>query len=383
MKWNWQQPDWPSFQWDETRLRKVESVFLVEAGEYAGMVKHLREDEREQLTVEAMSTEVVTTSEIEGEILDRASVQSSIRCQLGLAADTRRAGVAEQAVSGLMVDVHRTYMQPLDHDTLYRWHSQLMAGRDDLHNIGCYRTHAEPMQVVSGAIYKPRVHFEAPSSSAVLAEMARFIDWFNRTAPGASSALPALTRAGISHLYFACVHPFEDGNGRIARALSEKALAQQLRRPTLTALAATLLAKRSAYYAALEANNKDVQITPWLTWFAAAVVEAQRQAIAQVDFIIDKTRLLDSLRDQLNPRQQKALLRMLREGPQGFTGGLSAGKYISITGASPATATRDLVDLVAKGALLRKGERRHARYAVAIPLRPVAAVVIDGMGDVR
>ena len=195
--------------------------------------------------------------------------------------------------------------------------------------------------------------------------------------------MPALTRVGIVHLYFACIHPFEDGNGRIARALAEKALAQNLRRPTLAARAATILAKRSAYYAALEANNKDRAITPWLTWFAAATVEAQRRAIAQVDFIIDKTRLLDSLRDQLTERQQKALLRMLREGPQGFTGGLSAGNYVRITGASPATATRDLADLVAKRALLREGERRHVRYSIAIPLRPVAPVTIDEQGDIK
>ena len=153
--------------------------------------------------------------------------------------------------------------------------------------------------------------------------------------------------------------------------------------PRSQPLAATILAKRSAYYAALEANNKDRAITPWLTWFAAATVEAQRRAIAQVDFIIDKTRLLDSLRDQLNERQQKALLRMLRDGPPGFTGGLSAGNYVRITGASPATATRDLADLVAKRALLREGERRHVRYSIAIPLRPVAPVTIDEQGDIK
>jgi Fic family protein len=375
MKWNWQQPDWPEFSWKEARLLKLEALFLVEAGEYAGTAKHLGTEDREQLTVEAMSTEAVTTSEIEGEILDRAGVQSSIRRQLGLSTDHRKVGAAEQGVSEMMVDLHHTCAEPLSHDMLFRWHRMLTTGRRDLKNVGSYRTHVEPMQVVSGAIHGPKVHFEAPPSASVPAEMTRFIDWFNRSAPGNAGPLPALTRAGI--------HPFEDGNGRIGRAIAEKVLAQSLGHPTLTALAATILAKRNAYYAALEANNKRQEVTPWLTWFAATVVEAQRRSIALVDFLIDKTRLLDRLRDQLNERQKKALLRMLREGPEGFKGGLSAGKYAGITGASPATTTRDLADLVAKHALVRSGEQRHTRYQIAIPLRAVPPVAIDEQSNLQ
>jgi Fic family protein len=383
MKWNWQQRDWPDFAWDEKLLVKAEVLYLVEAGVHAGTAKHLDAEDREQLMIEAMSTEVLTTSAIEGEILDRASVQSSIRRQLGLTADRRKIGPAEQGASEMMVDLHRTFAKPLSHETLFRWHQLLTTGRRDLKHIGGYRTDAEPMQVVSGPIHKPKVHFEAPPSSTVPAEMAGFIDWFNRTTPGNSHPLPALTRAGIAHLYFVSIHPFEDGNGRIGRAIAEKALAQNLGRPTLTALAAIVLLKRNAYYAALEANNKQQEITPWLRWFAATAIEAQRRATALVDFLLDKTRFLDRLRDQLNERQKKALLRMLREGPEGFEGGLSAGKYASITGASPATATRDLADLVTKHALVRAGERRHARYAIAIPLRPVVPVVLDERGDIK
>jgi len=383
MEWNWQQPDWPEFAWQQARLLKAEALFLVEAGEYAGTAKHLDAEDREQLTVEAMSTEAVTTSEIEGEILDRASVQSSIRRQLGLTADHRKVGAAEQGVAEMMVDIHRSWAEPLSHDMLFRWHRMLTTGRRDLKELGSYRTHIEPMQVVSGAIHGPKVHFEAPPSTSVPVEMSRFIDWFNRTEPGSSKPLPALTRAGIAHLYFICIHPFEDGNGRIGRALAEKALAQCLGRPTLTALATTILAKRKAYYAALEASNKHQEITAWLAWFAATAIEAQRRSIALADFLVDKTRFLDRLRDQLNERQKKALLRMLREGPEGFEGGLSAGKYAGITGASPATATRDLADLVARQALLRTGEQRHTRYQIAIPLRPVKSVVIDGQGSLK
>jgi Fic family protein len=192
--------------------------------------------------------------------------------------------------------------------------------------------------------------------------------------------LPALTRAGIAHLYFESIHPFEDGNGRIGRALSEKALSQAAGQPTLTALAATILIRRKAYYDELAAGSKQNNVTRWLAWFAGIVIEAQRRTETRVEFLLDKTRLLERLRGQLNDRQEKALLRMLREGPEGFQGGLSAGNYSTITGASPATTTRDLADMVEKGALLRSGERRHARYTVGIALREVGAVTVDARG---
>ncbi len=381
MDWNWQQPDWPNFSWNAPRIAKAEEHFLRESGVLIGSVKHLEPGDREQLTIEAISTEAVTTSEIEGEILDRASVQSSIRRQLGLATDKRRIGPAEQGIAEMMIDLYRTFAAPLSHAMLFAWHRMLANGRRDLKDIGRYRTRHEPMQVVSGAIYAPEVHFEAPPSSKVPTEMARFIRWFERTAPDGTEPLPALTRAGLAHLYFVSIHPFEDGNGRIARAIAEKALAQSLSQPTLTALAATILIRRKAYYAALEAANKSNQVTDWLAWFAATTVEAQRRTIAGVEFVIDKTLLLDRLRGQLNERQEKVMIRMLREGPGGFEGGLSAGNYGSITDASPATATRDLADLVAKGAVTRRGERRHARYRVAMPLRPVARLVLNESGE--
>ncbi|HMF75005.1 MAG TPA: Fic family protein [Bryobacteraceae bacterium] len=376
MTWNWQRPDWPHFSWDKARLAKAEEQFLLKAGVFVGTVKHLGKDDREQLTVEAMSTEALTTSEIEGEILDRASVQSSIRRQLGLAADNRRVGPAEQGIAEVMVDLYRQFAKPLSSEMLFAWQRMLVHGRRDLRDIGRYRTDKEPMQIVSGSIYAPKVHFEAPPSSTVPHEMKEFINWFNRTAPGGGEPLPSVSRAGIAHLYFVSIHPFEDGNGRIARAIAEKALAQSLRQPTLIAVAATILANRKAYYEVLEAANRNNEMTAWLSWFAATAIDPQRRTIASVEFLIHKTRLLDRLRGQLNDRQERALLRMLREGPEGFSGGLSAGNYVSITGASPATATRDLSNMVDKGALIRAGERRYARYQLAIPLRPVSEVVL-------
>jgi Fic family protein len=257
----------------------------------------------------------VTTSEIEGEILDRASVQSSIRRQFGLDTVSRRIPVKEQGISEMMVDLYRSFAEPLSGDIRFSWHSMLFKDRGGLKDIGRYRTGHDAMEVVSGPMHAPRIHFEAPPSSRVKEEMARFVAWFNRTAPSAREPLSALTRAGIAHLYFKSIHPFEDGNGRIDRAIAEKALAQNLGQPTLTALAATILSRRKSYYDALEGANKGNEATAWPSWFAGIVIEAQRRTTVRVEFLIEKTRLLDRLRGQLNARQEKALLRMLREGP--------------------------------------------------------------------
>ncbi len=384
MIWNWEQPDWPHFTWDATRLERAERAFLLAAGSLQGTVKHLPETDRTQLSIESMSSEAVTTSAIEGETLSRESVQSSIRRRLGLAdaASPRRAKPSEDGIGELMIDLYQRFAEPLDHGTLFRWHRMLTAGRTDLADVGRYRTHDDPMQIVSAGSTEPDVRFEAPPSARVPAEMDRFVAWFNSTAPDGSRPLPPLCRAGVSHVYFESVHPFEDGNGRIGRAIAEKAFAQSLGRPSLTAIAATILRYRSEYYRSLEAASRHNELTGWLMWFGGITLEAQQRALAEVEFLIDKARLLDAHRDGLNERQMAALLRMLREGPDGFKGGLSAGNYIAITKTSTPTATRDLAEMVRLGVLTRTGERRHTRYHLAIPLRVVPRVVIDGDGGV-
>jgi Fic family protein len=362
MKWNWQKPAWPRFQWDQRALSEREGRFLREAGVVVGALKHVGEDQRSNLVIELISTEAVKTSEIEGEIPDRASVQSSLRRNFGLGTEDRRVPPAEQGIADMMTDLYRGFAAPLTHEKLFAWHTMVMRGRKDVKDIGRYRTHQEPMQVVSGAIYQPTIHFEAPPSSRMPAEMDRFIKWFNATGPGGEGALPPLTRAGLAHLYFVCVHPCEDGNGRIGRAISEMALSQGLGEPALLALSQTIQSDRKRYYAMLEQSNKDLEVTAWLEYFAETVLDAQAYALRLVDFLIAKTRLYDRLVGSLNERQEKVLARMFREGVEGFKGGLSAENYMAITGASPATATRDLADLVVKGALTRTGERRHTRY---------------------
>ena len=383
MPWNWEQPDWPQLTWNAARIARAEDAFLVGAGVFMGTVSHLSDDDRIDIAVRALASEAVQSSAIEGEVLDRSSVQSSIRRELGIAGDSKRASPAEQGMSRMMVDVYRRFDAPLDEDTLHAWHRLVMQGAARVRDVGRYRTHAEPMQIVSGRIAAPRVHFEAPPSPRVPREMQRFIAWFNDTAPTGCAPLPAVTRAALAHLHFVSVHPYEDGNGRLARAISEKALAWNIGRTTFTAIAATMQLRRAAYYEALAAANKGTEVTRWIAWFAGIALEAQARTLAEVEFVLAKARFLDRLRGQMNERQDKAILRMLREGADGFAGGMSASKYVSITRAASATATRDLSQLVEMRALQRLGAKRATRYYLDIPMRRVPRFEIDAHGAIR
>jgi Fic family protein len=366
MDWNWEKPEWPNFTWDPARMAAREQAFLLHAGVTIGATQHLGDEERERLLVETMSREALTTSRIEGELLNRDSVQSSIQKQLGLKTDRRRIPAAERGIAEMMVDLYRNFAAPVSSAMLFGWHRMLVQERGDLSDIGRYRTSAEPIQIVSGPTGRPRVHYEALPAARVPAEMKRLIEWFNRTAPGKADALPALTRAGLAHLRFELIHPFEDGNGRLGRALAEKALAQGANRPLLTGLASAILAHHKSYYEALELSDRTLNAMEWLDWFADMALEAQEKSLRQVEFLLAKTKLMDRLRSEINARQKKALLRMLEAGPEAFEGGMSAGKYSTITGASPATTTRDLTELTELGALERRGERKYARYFVKL-----------------
>jgi Fic family protein len=366
MTWNWEQPDWPAFTYDPKALEALEHQFLLHSGEFIGAFRHVGESDQDLLKIELISDEALKTSEIEGEILNRDSVQSSLRQQFGLGPESLRIPPAERGIAEMMVDLYRSFAEPLGNKTLFGWHKMLMSRQRGLQVIGKYRTHDDPMQVVSGALHDPVVHFEAPPSKRMTAEMDAFIAWFNDTAPDGKHPLRPLARAGIAHLYFVSVHPFEDGNGRIGRAIAEKSLAQNLGQPSLIALAYTIELKRKDYYAALERNNKENEITDWLTYFANTILEAQNNTIKRVDFYVAKAKFYERLRGQLNQRQEKVMARILREGINGFKGGLSADNYVRITKTSRATATRDLQDLVAKSALTKTGELRHTRYHLNI-----------------
>ncbi len=368
MVWNWTKDNWPRFTWDRAVIEPLEHRFLLSCGEVMGAVRHFSDEDRNLLRIELLSEEAVRTSAIEGEILDRLSIQSSLRRQFGLSADRHPAKPRERGVTEMTVDVYTTWEEPLADGTLFRWHRMLLRHDRSLETVGDYRQHREAMQIVSGRAERPTIHYEAPPSARVPEEMAAYIAWFNGSAPGSSDPLPALTRAGIGHLYFEAVHPFEDGNGRIGRALAEKSLAQNIGQPSLIALAHAIERDRKTYYQQLEHHQLTLDITAWLIWFAQTVLAAQQATLGRVAFHIAKARFYDRFRGRFSQRQEKAVARMFREGPTGFDGGLSAENYIAITGASRATATRDLHDLVELGALRRTGERRYTRYALNLPV---------------
>ena len=360
MQWIWEHDDWPKLTYDRKALAAFEAEFLQNAGMLYGAMRHIGEEDASTLNIQLMSEEALKTSEIEGELLDRESVQSSIQRQFGLkTSNARKSSPAEQGIAEMMVDVYRTYNEKLSHDTLFRWHSMLANGRRDLRDIGRYRTHSEPMQIISNRLDVPQVHYEAPPSKIIKREMTDFIKWFN-----AHQEDGALAYAGIAHLYFESIHPFEDGNGRIGRAISEKSLSLSLNRPTIIALSMTINAKKKDYYAALQRNSgNSVDVTDWLCYFASVVLEAQGRTQKMIDFMIAKTKFYNRFNGALNDRQQKVVARLFKSGHEGFKGGLSADNYITITGGTPrATVTRDLQDLVAKGALVKTGQLRHTRY---------------------
>lgn len=362
MEWICQKPDWPDFTYRLEQLAAREVEFQKQSGMLYGAFIHLDQEEQASLKVDVISTEAMKTSEIEGEYLNRESLQSSIKRHFGLESDPRKIPPAERGVSEMMLNLYETYDNPLTHGNLYQWNKALMTGRSDVEAVGKYRIHEEAMQIVSGPYHDPKVHFVAPPSSRMKEEMNGFIQWFNKSAPTRNRPPDGLIRAGIAHLYFVCIHPFEDGNGRIARALSEKALAQSIGQPSLVALAYQIEKNKKAYYSALEQANKDTDITSWLGYFSETILQAQETTQHRIRFLIQKARLFEGVRGQINSRQQKVLDRMFQEGPEGFTGGLSAENYISITKTSRATATRDLADLVSKGVFNKTGELKSTRY---------------------
>ncbi|MCG2462972.1 DUF4172 domain-containing protein, partial [Flavobacteriaceae bacterium F89] len=305
----------------------------------------------------------IKTSEIEGEYLSRKDVMSSIKRNLGLnpelplSKDKKVEGISE-----LMIAVRNSFMESLTTETLFSWHSMLMKGSRKI-EVGQWRSHEEPMQIVSGAMGREIIHYEAPPSKKVPTEMEGFINWFNDTSSeGVNAIKKPIIRAAIAHLYFETIHPFEDGNGRIGRAISEKALSQSIQRPILLSLSKTIEHNKNTYYEALQSAQRSNEITPWITYFVNTVLEAQLQAEKEIEFTLKKTKFFDIHKSSLNDRQLKVVRRMLDEGPSGFEGGMNARKYISITGTSKATATRDLQDLVEKHILFPIGGGRSTRY---------------------
>jgi Fic family protein len=365
----WERPNWPEFTWDAALLQpRLDAVRLLQ-GRLLGQADLLPADADRQAQMDALIQNAIRTSEIEGEKLNVESVRSSVARRLGLL----RAGMVDKATAqtnalvGLLLDATEHYDQPLTRERLCQWQAALFPQGPGLAgiNVGALRGE-DPMQVVSGRIDRPTVHFEAPPRQRLEAELQDFLDWFNQPQAG----LDPLLRAGIAHLRLITLHPFDDGNGRVTRAVTDMALAQaEGQAIRFYSLSAAIMARRPEYYAQLEAAQKgDLYITPWLAWFLDVLEEAMQQALARFQRVLAKSRFWQHhAQSQLNERQLKALNRLLDGAGEEFEHGINARKYIALTGASKPTATRDLADLLDKGCLIKlPGGGRSTRYAVAL-----------------
>ena len=366
--YNWQKDDWPNFNYDSNSLESILYEYERRMGQAAGMAESFSPEARVEQILNMMVEEAVKTSEIEGEYLSRKDVMSSMRINLGLSVDknvvpNRKA----KGISDMLMEVRNSFTVPLTIEHLFTWHRYLMSGAKGI-KIGAFRSHTEPMQVISGAIGRERVHFEAPPSAQVPGEMERFIHWFNERAPGNQSNIASgPVRAAIAHLYFESIHPFEDGNGRIGRAIAEKILSQHFGSPIMYSLSSAIESKKENYYSALENAQRSNEISAWIRYFVSTIVKAQDAAFRQITFTLRKTRFFDQHSEAINDRQRKVLQRMFESGPDGFEGGMNARKYVSITAASKATATRDLQDLMEKGIFVqREGGGRSTSYDLVL-----------------
>jgi Fic family protein len=362
MKYNWQLPNWANFVYDDTVIDSLCIDFAFETGEVKGLVDSLSSEIQQETILQFMISEAIKTSEIEGEFFSRQDIMSSIKKNLGIGdAFSQIRDKNAQGIGKLMVMVRTSYAEKLTEIKINQWHSILMEYSKRI-NPGEYRTGNEPMQIVSGTYDKEIVHFEAPPSNQVPVEMKRFLKWYNDFEIKATDIKKALIKTSISHLYFESIHPFEDGNGRIGRAIAEKCLSESLNRPVLMSISSTIEQNKKKYYQSLKEAQRTLEITDWIFYFSSLILESQKNAKQTVLFTLNKSRFIDQFKNEMNERQIKAVLKMFENGVSSFEGGMTTTKYISITKTSRATATRDLQDLTEKTILKPKGEGRNRSY---------------------
>lgn len=359
MRWIWKDKKWPQYQYNEELVTPHNAELRQKSGVLTGTTKYLKDEDSKQLIIQFLSQEAMSSSDIEGESLHRDSVQSSVKKHLGLKVERHKIQPKEYGIAEMMVSQHQNSQKSLTHETMHEWNTMLLHDRRDVEK-GCYRTHSEPMQIVSGNYANDTVYYEAPPSDKVQELMDDFVQWFNTNSQ--SNALSIIAFAAHTHLRFEQIHPYEDGNGRIGRALTEKAIALRLGAPFLCSLAKIIQKRKKEYYALLQYTNHSLNTDKWLLFFAECILESQDYSISLVDFVIQKYHFMDEYRAKLNSRQEKVVLRMFEEGMDGFQGGLSAANYKAIAKTSDATATRDLQDLVAKGILKKTGKLKGTRY---------------------
>ncbi len=362
--WIWQRPDWPEFHWDSARLARPLAAARRAQGELAGMARLLDPDSDMHAQLEVLTSEGVATSAIEGEHFDPNALRSSLARRLGL--PTAGLPAPPRSMEGLvdvLLDATQRLEKPLTQKMLAGWQAALFpTGRTGLTEIrvGVLRG-ASPMRIVSGPIGRQRVHYEAPPRRGLEHELKRLLTWFNKPL----ADVDGLLRAGVAHAWFELIHPFEDGNGRVGRALLDRALAQDENRSSrLYSLSARFMAVRNEYYDALQGLSRgDLDATAWLNWFLEQVVAACGASAGTVERVLQKARFwVRHAHTALNERQRKALNTLLDAGISGFLGGMTNKKYAHLTHVSPATAQRDLAELAELGVLRAQGAGRSVRY---------------------
>nr|WP_298115085.1 Fic family protein [uncultured Pseudomonas sp.] len=367
--WIWQQPNWPHFTWQAESLAPMLRSCTQAQGRLLGMLGAVGSDTEAQSSLDALLQNIVTSSAIEGEELNVGSVRSSLARRLGINEEGRISARSE-GLAELLLDATSAHEQPLDLQRLYRWHCWLFPSDDNLLTrplrVGALRGE-DPMQVVSGRLDRPTVHFEAPPRQGLEEQLLDFLTWFEGSRSDAG--LDPLLRAGIAHFWFVTLHPFDDGNGRLTRAITDLALAQgEQQAIRFYAMSASILDDRAGYYRVLESSQKGtLDITAWLQWFLGTLLKSLEQALARIDRVLAKARFWQAHRSQaLSAEQIKVLNRLLDGGEQGFEDGISAAQYQAVTKVSKATATRHLGDLLEKGCIVRlPGGGRSTRYQVS------------------
>ncbi len=356
--------DWPQFKWNRERLSDPLADVRHKQGRLTGHMEALGFKLRQEAVLQTLTADVLKSSEIEGEVLDKAQVRSSIARHLGM--DIGALKPADRHVEGIvemMLDATRHYDQPLNEERLFAWHAALFpTGRSGMRTIrvGAWRDDSTgPMQVVSGPIGKERVHYEAPAAVRLAKEMSAFLDWFNRL-----PEMDEVLKSGIAHLWFVTIHPFDDGNGRIARAIADMLLAHSEKSPQrFYSLSEQIRQERNAYYDILEQTQKNtMDVTQWLSWFLSCLGRAIENAQSILASVLAKARFWERTRNiSMNERQTLILNRLL----EGFEGKLTTSKYSKLAKCSQDTALRDILSLVEQGILVRSpAGGRSTSYAL-------------------
>lgn len=367
MAYIWERPQWPSFRWDEQRLAERLADLRHEQGRLLGRMESLGFAQQQEAFLLTLTGDVLKTSDIEGETLDAAQVRSSLARRLAI--DIGALTPADRNVEGVVamtLDATRNFAAELTEDRLYGWHAALFpagrAGRSKI-RVGAWRDDAGgPMQVVSGPIGRERVHYAAPPAEGLVVEMRMFLDWFN-----GPPTIDAVLLAALAHLWFVTIHPFDDGNGRIARAIADLALARSEESPQrFYSMSTQIRAERRAYYAALERTQHDtLDVTHWMEWFLGCLQRAIEGAEGTLSTVLSKARFWQRHQAaQLNGRQIKVLNQLL----DGFEGKLTSSKWAKIGKCSQDTAIRDIVALIEMN-ILSKGPAggRSTSYALTSP----------------